>query len=235
MSPRAAKVLSRSIIALAVVLAVASFAATLAATRHPVTAPLVVGDPNIADGPAVLASIQQEIADGTAGLTTGVDVGNIIGLVVALVWLSTGSLIVARQPKNLAGWLFVAIGIAWVCEAAGLALVAWSLMTGSDLPLRDAFAVMGDSALLPVVLLPLLFLLFPDGRPPSARWRWAEWVLFGGIGLVTLGYLLGPGPLNNFVDAGILYENPVGIAAREGYVSTLTSMGALSLHGDYFT
>src|SRR2546428_12645502 len=105
MSPRAAKVLSRSIIALAVVFAVASFAATLAATKHPVTAPLVVGDPNIADGPAVLPPLHQEIADGAAGLPTGVDVGNIIGLVVGPVGLSPRSLIVAPPPEKLARWV----------------------------------------------------------------------------------------------------------------------------------
>src|SRR5204862_86903 len=77
-SPRAAKVLSRSIIALAAVLAVTSVVGSAAAARHPISAPLIVGDPSLADGPAVLAYIQTGGAAGREHGATGVHIGHTI-------------------------------------------------------------------------------------------------------------------------------------------------------------
>ena len=75
--------------------------------------------------------------------------------------------------------------------------------------------------------------MFPDGHPPSARWRWAVWVLLAGIGVAATAYALTPGPLNNFVEYGILYENPVGFDAfAEGRpANALVSVGALMVIG----
>ena len=56
---------------------------------------------------------------------------------------------------------------------------------------------------------PLLWLLFPDGQPPSPRWRWPIRVFLGATGIALVAYLLTPGPLNNFVDFGVLYMNPL--------------------------
>jgi signal transduction histidine kinase len=227
-SQRAAKLLSRGLLGLAVVLAIATFVASTAAARHPVTAPIVVGDPSVADGPQVLVHIQRQIANGGVHLATGVNGRTALGFILALLWLWTGSLIVSRQPRNLAGWLFIAVGVAWVVQALGVSLVAWSLMTGGHLPLRGLFAVIGENSFAPFQLLPLLFLLFPDGKPPSPGWRWAIWVLLAGV-LVGAGYSLNPGPLNNFVDSGILYVNPIGVRPLGGLASALTLVGVLSV------
>ena len=69
--------------------------------------------------------------------------------------------------------------------------------------------MLGNNSLLPLMLMPLLFLLFPDGRAP-ARWRWVVWTMFIALAFTFIGYVLGPGPLNNLVDAGVLYVNPIG-------------------------
>ncbi len=210
-------------------MAIATFVVSAFAAGHPISAPIVVGNPTVADGPQVLADIRHQLANGTIHLATGVSLGNVLGVVLALLWLSTGSVIVSRQPRNLAGWLFIAVGLAWVAEALGLALVAWSLVGGSSLPARDLFAVMGDTSLAPILLLPLLFLLFPDGRPPSPRWRWLMWVLLAGLALWSVSYVLSPGPLNNFVDTGILYVNPLGVRGLAAVAPAVAAIGGITV------
>jgi hypothetical protein len=58
--------------------------------------------------------------------------------------------------------------------------------------------------------LPFMFLLFPDGRLPSPRWRALGWaaVICGGLILVLLG--VSPQPLVENIPAS---ENPIGVPA----------------------
>ena len=146
----------------------------------------------------------------------------------------TGWLIVSRQPRNIAGWLFC-IGAA-ATAVAGLA-TAYTIygvrLASSPLPGQGPVALVADYSFLLVALIPLLVLLFPDGHPPSARWRWAVWVLLAGIGVAATAYALTPGPLNTFVEYGILYANPFGVGAfaegRPG--NALVSIGTLMIIG----
>jgi signal transduction histidine kinase len=95
-------------------------------------------------------------------------------------------------------------------------------------PGLGAVAVIGEYLLYPVALVPLLFLLYPDGHVPSPRWRWAVRGLIGGTALALLGFALRPGPLNNWVDAGILYVNPIGIDGFGGITGALITIGAIT-------
>ena len=66
-------------------------------------------------------------------------------------------------------------------------------------------------------------LLFPDGRPPSPRWRPVVWVAAGTIVLGTLSLALAPGPLDNYPSV----DNPFGVDGARGIFETLLSAGAL--------
>jgi signal transduction histidine kinase len=55
------------------------------------------------------------------------------------------------------------------------------------------------------------------------------WALFAGVAAVFVGFVLGPGPLNNYVDFGILYVNPIGIDALAGVASALTAVGTITI------
>ena len=95
------------------------------------------------------------------------------------------------------------------------------------IPFPALWAVLGEYALYPIALIPLLFLLYPNGHVPSPRWRWAVRGLIGGTLLAFFGFLLRPGPLNNWVEQGILWVNPLGIDALEPVGGVLIAIGAI--------
>jgi signal transduction histidine kinase len=153
----------------------------------------------------------------------------------SILWLATGMLIVGRRARNVAGWIFIAIGATAPLLAFAGSLVAYGAKARpGSIPALGAAAVVGDSGFVAVALVPLLFLWYPDGRPPSPRWRWASRALFAGVTASALAFLLKPGPLNNYVDNGILYENPLGIRSFRfaGVIiaigTTLSLLAALS-------
>src|SRR5207249_3605151 len=56
------------------------------------------------------------------------------------------------------------------------------------------------------ILLMLLPLLFPDGKPPGPRWRLVTWMSAVWLAMVIAVFALTPGPLYNFPSI----MNPVG-------------------------
>jgi len=111
----------------------------------------------------------------------------------ALLMGSLGALIVTRLPGHRIGWLFVAAGI---CVASSDVLGVYAVvLEAEDLGLpRAADIVLSWLRIFfdlpaPSLLLTLTFLLFPDGRLPSRRWRpalWATWATFIGFVVIVL-------------------------------------------------
>jgi signal transduction histidine kinase len=229
MTPRAARWISRTILVLATLAVVVSvplfYAAQRSADR---TSIVVIGDPSAPRVDEVRAELAATIAGGGSFLPESPNVGFVAVFVVSLGWILVGSLIVSRQPRNWAGWLFVAIGIPLPILSLSQALVVYGArVEGADLPLLGFWAVLGEYVLYPIGLLPLLFLLFPDGRPPSPGWRWAVRGLLGGVGLAVAAFAVRPGPLNNWVEQGILFVNPIGIDGFAGFGGALIAVGAI--------
>jgi signal transduction histidine kinase len=187
---------------------------------------VVIGDPTIADGPQVLHDMRRSAAEDGISIASAPTVATMAGTMLALVWILTGIMIFIRQPENRAGWVFLAIGMAWIMSWFAVALVEWATRNNHGaLPLRAPIAVVGEVGLAPAILIPLLFLLFPDGRPPTPRWRWAAWALLGGGAVGVLTEMITPGPLNNFVSSGIFYENPFGIPPLFDLARVLAGVG----------
>jgi hypothetical protein len=147
----------------------------------------------------------------------------IVSLVTLLTFSVVGAIIASRQPRNAIGWIFCSIGL----------VVSLNSLTGGYAEYRLA----GDSApgnlaetaawvstwtwiLLVYVPTSFMLLLFPDGRPPSPRWRPVAWcAAFGIIGFVA-GYALQPGPLEDYPQI----VNPYGL---DSPIVTLGVAGAL--------
>jgi len=234
MSARAATFLSRAIVVAVIAMLAIQVTLVLVGGDRLVTKTVaVVGDPNAPGMRTVLNDLQDRLAKGATFAPEGVGTG-VLFATIALIWGITGSLIVSRQPRNSAGWIFcIAAGAVALNSFAYTYTVFGVRVSGSPLPAQDLVALLGEYSFAVAVLIPLLVLLFPDGRPPSPRWRWATWVLLAGFAIAVVSFALTPGPLNNFVDAGILYANPFGVAAfAEGHaLNALISIGVLLILG----
>ncbi|HSD49644.1 MAG TPA: sensor histidine kinase [Actinomycetota bacterium] len=218
MSPRTARLVSRGIVAAIIVVVVADVALSLAISgRYDTSTIAVVGDPHAPGMAEVRADLEARLAEG-ARFEPDV-LGSWLVSAIALIWAITGSLIVSRQPRNTAGWIFAGWGAAVATILLSGGYAGYSVrVAAAPLPGQDVAALIAENGLAFVILIPLLVLLFPDGRPPSPRWRWASRALIGGGALAVTAFALTPGPLNNLVDnGGILYDNPIGLGAfREG-------------------
>ena len=108
------------------------------------------------------------------------DVTPAFDLVVTLTLVTfpvVGALVASRRPENAIGWLFCAAGALFA--AAGLAdgYATYALAEGLSGGVWAALSSGSRAARPPVFgTPPLLFLLFPGGRPLSRRWRAAVWL-----------------------------------------------------------
>ncbi len=233
MSRRVARVLAVGIL-LATVLSVSAAAVMHVSMRdriQPGTI-VVVGDLDTPGMREVLAELEARVSEGSTLIETdgGVNVAFLLIVLVLLAWMSVGVLIVWRQPANWAGWLFILIAAPFPLLTLLQALVVYGLkVEGGGIPLVGVWATIGEFLLYPVALIPLLFLLYPDGHLPSRRWRWVSGTLVGGLTLAFVGFLFRPGPFNNWREDGILYENPFGVGWFTSVGPVLITVGAISI------
>jgi signal transduction histidine kinase len=151
-----------------------------------------------------------------------------LGSLVMLIWLALGVLIFVRQPTNKAGWIFTAIGILVPASLFAQQLAIYGLRTNpGSIPGVAVPALLQEFGLFPVAALPLLFLLFPNGKPPTPRWRWAVAGLLAGTAIAILGFLVRPGPTNNLKGFGITFINPFGIEAASRVAGGIIGAGGM--------
>src|ERR671913_1200970 len=100
-----------------------------------------------------------------------------------------GALIASHRPENPIGWIFLAVGFLQGLLFAGDEYAVYALLTNpGSLPLGAEFSWLVKWIWAPGLGLILVFLplLFPDGHPPSRRWRWVAWLGGLSIGLICV-------------------------------------------------
>lgn len=109
--------------------------------------------------------------------------------VIALVFGTTGLVLVRRVPGNRIGWIYLAAGVFGGLTVASFTYPGVAVAKGW--PLAVEVAVISDVVYFPWILtmVSLPALLFPDGKLPSPRWRWVARAI---VALYVLILLFGP-------------------------------------------
>ncbi len=143
--------------------------------------------------------------------------GNLANLVAYVAWViafsTVGALVAAKRPGNAIGWLLLGSALAFTLAGFGLTLPG---RTGG----RFSPVVLGQWAGawmwgVGLGLAVLSLLVFPDGRPPSRRWRPVVWLAV--VGLV--GFVVGMGFGTRFISGTHTPNpNPFAVGGAIGHV-----------------
>src|SRR5215211_6630766 len=104
-----------------------------------------------------------------------------------------GALIASHRPENPIGWIFLAVGCCYGLLSAGDEYAIYALLTNPGaLALGAEASWLGQWIWAPGLGLILVFLplLFPDGHPPSPRWRPVGWLGGLSIGLAVVSSMI---------------------------------------------
>ena len=113
--------------------------------------------------------------------------------VLATLFPAVGLLILVNQPRHLIGWLLSAIGLITAISVFATQIAIYGFYT-QPLPLplpAIALWLRGWLWILIICLVAFFLLLFPTGRLPSSRWRWAAYGLLLTTGALILVNLAG--------------------------------------------
>src|SRR5918998_6640990 len=147
-------------------------------------------------------------------------------LLLFMSFATVGALVTSRKPGNAIGWIFCYLGLSFPLVGAGEEYALYALMTEPG-SLPGGEGTVWLAALLggPIVfaVFALVFLLFPNGRLLSHRWRSVVWLDL--IAVVCLGALaFEPGSLENL--GLVRIANPFGV---EGLAVLLGTLGMVGL------
>jgi len=176
-------------------------------------------------------------AAGTIGIafssTRSGQIETVASVVGGFAFSIVGALIVLRHPRNLIGWAFCFGALAIELENAGGGYLEHA--RASDFGAVRSAAIVGlfaDALWIPSLALGIIFtfLLFPDGRPLSSRWRPLVWAA-ATLGLVSLPLtLFAPGPLYYAEDI----ENPLGLSAIAGVIEEAQAVSLVGMMTLFF-
>lgn len=132
---------------------------------------------------------------------------------------SIGMLLVVRLPRNIVGWVFIAIGLLGAMNSALDGYAGFALHTEPGLAGGVATAWVFHWLWVPLVSVTLVYfpLVFPDGRLLSPAWGRVSILGAFSTAFATAGVALRQGPLDPFATV----VNPVGIQSLPIWLSDI--------------
>jgi hypothetical protein len=150
-------------------------------------------------------------------------------LVTLLIFSVVGAVVVSRQPRNTIGWLFCGVGVAVGLNSFAGDYAEFWLMSGFGMRSLGETAAWFSSWLWILLVSSPIFvlLLFPDGRPPSPRWRPVAWCATLGITGFSLSLALGAGTLEDFPQILNPYSVDSPIVGIVGGAAGVVAIGSM--------
>jgi hypothetical protein len=132
-----------------------------------------------------------------------------------LLFPAVGALVVSKRPRHPVGWLLLYIGVALAANDVLFAYADYAVYAHPGSLPAGVWAGWLGANLDPVFIMAvaLVLLLFPDGRPPSRRWRPTVWLVLGTAVLGSVHVALKQGPI--YADT-FPADNPAGVEAISG-------------------
>ena len=128
-----------------------------------------------------------------------------------------GGLVASRQPRNAAGWLFLAIAFANAIPGATTQYTRFALITNPDAPFSPWvpwFGYLLGTLVYPAGLAPIALLLIPNGRLLSPRWRMVVWAGVVLTAILELLTILDPQTIS--LEGLPAVPNPTGVPVLAG-------------------
>jgi hypothetical protein len=149
-----------------------------------------------------------------------------VGFFLLFVSFATvGALVASQQPGNTIGWIFCALGLSGPLSGAGAEYALHTFVTSpGSLPGGGAIAWLAQwlGGAVNFAMIAFVFLLFPDGRLLSRRWRPVIWLNLVAIVLIFV-WSFKPGPIDNL---GLLaVDNPFGVTGAGALLETVGNIG----------
>ena len=132
-----------------------------------------------------------------------------------------GVVLALRQPRNRIGWIMLGCIIVLGLGGIGARYAVLAYWLGyHGLPLAPAALVLGNSVqVLAVLVIPVIILLFPDGRLPGSRWRWLLWA-YAGFGACALALTIAA-PIAPVADHDIRIDSSGNLTSSQGLLANL--------------
>lgn len=159
----------------------------------------------------------------TTGVSRTITLDDFLIPIPTAAYAIVGVLVASRHPRNLIGWIFIAVSWLYGISLAKDVYQAY----GAEMGLTGSVPAMADNLWIPRVLLPTLFvfLLFPDGVPLSRRWGIVFWSAALGLVVQHFALALHPGPVPQFD----IEVNPDGFPALAGVLDVVLQVTRLLL------